>query len=262
MVVLFFGDIFGRPGREAILKALPNLKKKYQPDFILGNVENLAGGKGVTEKTLLELRGAGFHAFTSGNHIWDNREVFGLFEMGFPLIRPANYPDRPSLQCPGPGQLVVESGPHRLMLVNLMGRLFMDPLDCPFREVDEILKTNTERIPVWVDMHAEATSEKYAMGWYLDGRVAAVVGTHTHVQTSDARLLKRGTAYITDVGMNGSFDSVIGMGIEESKKRFSLKRRQPYVVATENAGISAVVVKIDDKGQATSIESLRYSVTA
>ncbi len=211
MVILVFADIFGRPGRRAVAHALPELKAKYQPDILIANVENLAGGRGVSRKTLNELKELGFHVFTSGNHLWDNKEVFGLLDSEKTFFRPANFSNPPGDPCPGRGFGFVEVNGKKIFVINLIGRVFMDMAEDPFATVDRILKENPVDCPVFVDMHADATSEKYAMGWHLAGRVAAVTGSHSHVQTADERILPGGTAYITDVGMSGSFDSVIGL---------------------------------------------------
>lgn len=260
MVILVFADIFGRTGRRAIAQTLPDLKLRYQPDFILGNVENLAGGRGVNRKTLFELKDMGFHGFTTGNHVWDNKEIYGLFESEPHLFRPANFPNPPGDRCPGRGYGYVEADGKRLFVINLIGRVFMDMGDCPFATVDRILAENRVDCPVWVDMHADATSEKYAMGWHLAGRVAAVTGSHSHVQTADDRILPGKTAYITDVGMTGSFDSVIGLRPAEIIRKFMTRRPQSTQGAKENPGICAVVIKIGDDHRAETIERLRYSV--
>lgn len=261
MVILCFGDIFGRPGRQAVAASLDDLKHRYNPDFIIGNAENLAGGKGVNRRTWEEMLRLGFDAFTSGNHIWDNREAISILEHDGRLIRPANYPDIPGDPCPGRGYTEIKSDAgHELFLVNVMGRTFMDPLDCPFAAVEKCLAANRRGLPVLVDMHGEASSEKYAMGWFLAGRVAAVVGTHTHVQTADERVLPGGTAYITDIGMSGAFDSCIGMRYQEIVHKFRTKRRVPFEVATANPGIGAVVITVGDDGKAESIERIRYTV--
>ena len=261
MVVLFFGDIYGKPGRRAIQKSLPLLKQKYEPDFILGNVENLAGGRGVNNKCFNEMINLGFHGFTSGNHIWDNKEVYGLFEKGAPLVRPANYPSPEGFPCPGYGATVIRNqAGQEIFVINLMGRVFMENTDCPFALVDQILREQKSSAPILVDMHADATSEKNAMGWFLDGRVAAVVGTHSHVQTADERVLPAGTAYITDIGMSGSFDSVIGLRPHEVIRKFLTKRPHPVAAAKENLGISCVVIQISPNQRAQSIERIRTTV--
>lgn len=261
MVILCFGDIFGSPGRRAVAHSLPFLKNKYAPDFIIGNAENLAGGRGVSRKTFDEMMNLGFDGLTSGNHIWDNKDVYAILDNDSRLFRPANFPEPEDFPCPGRGYgvLVSRTG-RRLFVVNVMGRVYMDAIDCPFAAVDRALKENTENYPVLVDMHAETTSEKAAMGWHLDGKASAVIGTHTHVQTADERVLPKGTAFITDIGMTGSFDSCIGMKSEQIIQRFQSKRRVPFESAEENPGICAVVIKLRDDGSAISIERIRQTV--
>ena len=260
MVVLCFGDIFAKPGRQAVAASLPYLKRKYAPDIILGNVENLAGGRGVNRKTYDELLNLGFHGFTSGNHIWDNKEVVTIMETDRRIIRPANYPNPPRDRCPGFGWTLLEVDGNSLFLVNVMGRIFMDAIDCPFAAVDEALKHNQNNVPALVDLHADATSEMVAMGWHLDGRVSAVVGTHSHVQTADERLLHKGTAYITDIGMTGSFDSVIGMDRKVVVEKFVTKRPRRYQPANENPGVCCVVITIGEDNRAQSIERIRFTL--
>jgi metallophosphoesterase (TIGR00282 family) len=206
---------------------------------------------------MLEL---GFSGFTSGNHIWDNREVLSILESDHRLIRPMNYPSPEGEGCPGKGHMLLKSGRQELFVINVMGRVFMDSLDCPFAAVDRALKEAPKDVPILVDFHADATSEKYAMGWHLDGRVTAIVGSHSHVQTADERILPGGSAYITDVGMTGAFDSVIGLKPQEIIKKFMTKRPQPTQAAKDNPGISCVVIKIGDRGRAQSIERLRYPI--
>jgi 2',3'-cyclic-nucleotide 2'-phosphodiesterase len=262
MIILYFGDVFGKPGRNAVRAALPNLVANYTPDFVFCNAENLAGGRGVNKRTFEEMVQMGFHGFTSGNHIWDNKEVYSIMETDERLLRPANYLSPPDMPCPGKGWRIFRNAGCELAVINLMGRLFMDPMDCPFAAADRILKEIPSHVPVFVDMHADATSEKYAMGFHLDGRVAAVVGSHSHVQTADERLLPKGTAYITDVGMSGSFDSVIGLRHTEIVKRFLTKRPIPTGPSKENPGVGCVIIKIGLNNRATSIERLRFSVEA
>lgn len=259
MVILYFADIFGKSGRRAVRAALPDLIARYCPDFIVGNAENLAGGRGVNKKSFTEMIGLGFHAFTSGNHIWDNKDVYEILERDNRLLRPLNYPSAVE-PCPGKGYGLFKSGKHELFLVNVMGRVFMDNLDCPFAAVDMALKMAPPNVPILVDMHADATSEKYAMGWHLDGRATAVVGSHSHVQTADERLLTKGTAYITDVGMSGAFDSVIGLEPAEIIKKFMTKRPQSTQAAKGGLGVSCVVIKTGMHAKALSIERLRFSV--
>jgi metallophosphoesterase (TIGR00282 family) len=260
MIVLFFGDIFGKPGRRAIARALPDLIEKHSPDFIFGNIENLAGGKGVNKKAFNEMLSMGFHGFTSGNHIWDNKEVYSILETDTRLVRPANYPDFPGMPCPGSGHAVFESKGKKICIANFMGRVFMESTDCPFQAAQKFLDLKLD-CPTIVDFHADATGEKYAMGFFLDGKVSAVVGTHTHVQTADERLLPKGTAYITDIGMSGSFDSCIGLKKEEIIQKYIIKRKLQQQNADENPGVSAVVIEInDDTNLAKSIERVRYTV--
>jgi|694.fasta_scaffold144706_3 metallophosphoesterase (TIGR00282 family) len=260
MVVLYFGDIFGKPGRRAIRQALPELIQKHKPDFIIGNAENLAGGKGVNKRTYHEMMEMGFDVLTSGNHIWDNKDVLSLFETTEKLIRPANFPEPPRERCPGRGHVLVEKNGHSLLVINLMGRVFMDSIECPFIEADRILAQHRTPVSIFVDMHADATSEKYAMGWHLNGRVSAVVGSHSHVQTADEQILPGGTAYITDVGMTGAFHSVIGMKPEEVIRRFMTKRKVQVQQSKEKPGISCVVIHINENHKATSIERIRFAV--
>jgi metallophosphoesterase (TIGR00282 family) len=260
MVILFFADIFAKPGRRAVAAALPELKRRYSPDFIVGNVENIAGGRGVNKKSFNQMIDLGFDGFTGGNHIFDNREVVTILENDHRLVRPANYPDPEGTPCPGRGWTKLTKEGKSLFLVNVLGRVFMDALDCPFQAVDRILAAQKPDCPVLVDMHADATSEKYAMGWHLAGRVSAVVGSHSHVQTADDRILPGGTAYITDVGMSGAFDSVIGLKPAEIIRKFMTKRSAPLQTATENPGICCVVIDVGEDGKARSIERIRQSV--
>jgi len=260
VVILYFGDIFGKVGRCAVRTALPDIIADHTPDFILGNAENLHGGRGINRKCFNELIEMGFHGVTAGNHTWDNRELLNWIDSEERVLRPANYPSPPDDPCPGRGYGVICAGDKRLFVINLMGRVFMDDLDCPFAKVDQILKDNPTPFPVFVDMHADATSEKYAMAWHLAGRVSVLVGSHSHVQTADERLLPGGTAYITDAGMNGAFDSVIGMRPAEVIRRFRTKRPFRYEPGNDNPGVSYVVVKLDPRGKALSIQRFRYTV--
>lgn len=251
MKILFFGDIIGQPGREAIKKILPQWKEKYSPDLILANGENLAHGLGITEKSLNEVLAAGIDLVTSGNHVFDKIEAINLLEnKDIPLLRPANYP--PSV--PGRGERIVEIGVKKILVINLNGRLFFkESLDCPFRKVDEILEEyQDEKInATLVDFHAEATSEKKAMGYYLDGRVTAVLGTHTHIPTADAEILPSGTAYISDVGMVGPMNSVIGIDKELAIKGYLTQippgKGEKGKLAEGPVEVNAVLIEIDDK---------------
>lgn len=209
--ILFFGDVVGKPGRKALIAVLPELKSQYRPHLTIANAENLAHGVGVTKKTLDECRRAGVDFFTSGNHIWDKPEAYQLFEAAdVPLLRPANYGGN----VPGTGHRLIPIGTQQILVINLNGTVFIqENFSNPFHAIDAILEEHRglSLAGTIVDLHAEATSEKTALGWYLDGRVSALLGTHTHIQTADERILPKGTAYITDVGMVGLRDSVIGV---------------------------------------------------
>ncbi|MBI5947578.1 MAG: YmdB family metallophosphoesterase [Chloroflexi bacterium] len=247
MRVLFLGDIVGSSGRDAVLASTPGLRAEFALDYVIANGENVAGGKGITPKLAEELLAGGIDVISGGNHTFQHREVYPYLDSGRPIARPHNYP-------PGaPGTGVVRAG--NLVLVNLIGRTFMGTAyDDPFRAADEILKTIGPGTVVVVDIHAEATSEKQALGWYLDGRVSAVIGTHTHVPTADCRLLPRGTAYCTDAGMCGARDSVIGDRVESVIERFLTQMPTRLPAAEGLAMINAVLVEIDDgSGLACSI---------
>ncbi|HHW02784.1 MAG TPA: TIGR00282 family metallophosphoesterase [Thermoanaerobacterales bacterium] len=252
MVLMMIGDIVGRPGRTILREKLPILKKEYGVDFVIANGENAAGGNGITQKIAQELFISGIDFLTMGNHIWDNKDVFNFIEEESRMIRPANYPPG----TPGRGYQIVktESG-ISIGIINISGRTFMSALDCPFRTADLILdkiKDNTDI--VIVDFHAEATSEKIAMGWYLDGRVTLVAGTHTHVQTADERILPNGTAYITDLGMTGPIDSILGIEKEPVIKKFISHLPARFEVAKGVSQINGIIVEIDEKtGKAKNI---------
>lgn len=248
--ILFLGDIFARIGRKAVIKTLPKLKKEYEPDFIMANAENLAHGKGVTETTIEEMQEAGIDFFTSGNHVWDKNDAYLLMNKKKPaLIRPANYP----AGTPGSGEQVVQIGIYNFLIINLIGRVFFrEDFDCPFRTADQILaKYKNENLAgILVDFHAEATSEKRAMGFHLDGRVSAVIGSHTHVQTSDEQILDHGTAYITDLGMTGSKNSVIGLDKKIIIKNFLTQINEPGEIhETGLCQINGVYLEINPKTQ-------------
>ncbi|MFB0566393.1 MAG: TIGR00282 family metallophosphoesterase [Candidatus Aminicenantaceae bacterium] len=250
--VLFLGDLIGRPGRKALKRYLPSLIEKYSPVLIIANAENAAGGIGITEKVGQELLSQ-LNVLTSGNHIWDKREVISYLEKEERLLRPANYPP----QNPGKGSYLFqgESG-VKVGIINLQGRVFMEPIDCPFRTADEELKKLGQLTQaIIVDFHAEATSEKQAMGWYLDGRVSAVIGTHTHVLTADERILTQGTAYITDVGMVGGYNSIIGIRRDQALKRFLTSRPQRFEPGKDGLFCSAVFTEIEAQtGKALKIQ--------
>lgn len=249
--VLFIGDIIGRPGRNALRAALPGLREKHRPHFVVANGENAAGGSGMTEEIGRDLF-AVLDALTSGNHIWDKKEGVAYMEGERRLLRPANYPPG----NPGRGSVVLEGpGGRKLGVLSLQGRVFMEPIDCPFRAADAAVEALRKETPcILIDLHAEATSEKQALGWYLDGRVSAVVGTHTHVPTADERVLPGGTAYITDAGMAGSRDSVIGIQKEQAIDKFLLARPVRFEPAKDGLFLSAVYIEIDSEtGRALSI---------
>jgi len=255
MRVLFIGDIVGSGGRGTLQTYLPRLKRKYQPTFTIVNGENAAGGRGITEKIAKSFFELGAGAITMGNHTWDNKEIFEFIDNENKLIRPANFPPG----TPGVGYTFIRSNQHELAVINLMGRTFLPATDCPFRTVDQLLDKIRQRTPyIFVDFHAEATSEKQAMGWFLDGRVTAVVGTHTHVQTGDPRILPKGTAYITDVGMVGPYDSILGMETEAVLKKFLTQLPVRFEVAEGRMQLNGVIIDINPvSGKAVNIKTIR-----
>lgn len=240
--VLFLGDIVGRAGRQAVQACLPFLKREFSPDIVVANAENAAGGIGITGEIATQLLQEGIDVLTTGNHAWKERAVYAYLDAEPRILRPANYPPG----APGRGWAVYPAGNHSLAVVNLCGRVFMDMVDCPFRAIDAILEEVRSVTPlVLVDFHAEATSEAQAFGWYVDGRCSAVVGTHTHVQTADARILPQGTAYITDAGMCGALDSVIGMQVEQVIQRFRSQLPVKFEAARGRPAVQGVFVEID-----------------
>ncbi len=256
MKVLFVGDITGEAGREVLSNLLPKVVERYKIDFIIANGENAAAGFGITPKIAEELFRLGVHVITTGNHVWDKKEIIGHLSKEKRLLRPANYPDG----VEGFGKILLDTDTgDRVGVLHLMGRVFMIPIDCPFRcakrEIEE-LKRETNIIVV--DFHAEATSEKIAMGWFLDGEVSAVIGTHTHVQTADERILPQGTAYLTDVGMTGPIDSVIGIKKESIIDKFLTQTPRRFETANGPAFLSCVIIDIDpDNGKAKNIQRLQ-----
>jgi len=247
------GDVHGRPGRRAVARRVPSLRRELEVDFVVANAENSAGGVGLTPQTAAELFAAGVDALTGGNHTWAKREAYELLNSDPRVVRPANYPPG----VPGQGSTVIRRGGAALAVLNLQGRVFMEPLDDPFRVAREEVDRLRELTPfVLVDFHAEATSEKLALGYFLDGRVTAVVGTHTHVQTADERVLPGGTAYITDVGMTGPRDGVIGMDRDAILQRFLLQLPVRFEVASGAVQFNAVLVEADASGRATSIRRI------
>lgn len=250
--VLFLGDIIGRPGRKALKKHLSSLLRKHSSTMVIANAENAAGGVGITEEVGQELL-LQVDVLSSGNHIWDKKEAIDYLQKEPRLLRPANYPP----ENPGKGTYIFEArSGQKVGVLNLQGRVFMEPIDCPFRTADKEVEELRALTPVIiVDFHAEATSEKQAMGWYLDGRVSAVVGTHTHVPTADERILPQGTAFITDVGMVGAYNSVIGIRRDQALKRFLTARPSRFEPAKEGIFFSAVFIEVDNKtGKALSIQ--------
>lgn len=257
MNILFFGDVVGQPGRAAIKKILPTWKEKHKIDFTIANCENIAHGKGITEQTLNEMFAAGIDLATSGDHIWSKEEARSLLtNKKYPLIRPANYPEG----APGNGYYLAQLRTKKILVINLIGRVFMrQQYDDPFRKADQIIdEIGDEADAIIVDWHAEATSEKVCLGWYLDGRVSAVLGTHTHIPTADARILPQGAAYISDVGMTGAKNSSLGAKKELAIESFLTQMPFKYEVSEEDpAEINAVVVKIGKNKQAEKIKLLQ-----
>src|SRR6476646_11484308 len=251
MKILMIGDVVAKPGRVAVLERIQDLREQHQVDLAIMNAENLAGGFSVTPALCEQLFATGIDVMTSGNHIFDKKEAIDYIRKQPRLVRPANYPPN----TPGLGFWSGEVKGTRVAVINVMGRVFMPPSDDPFRIVDQVLQSLPENTTVrLVDMHAEATSEKVAMGWHLDGRVSAVVGTHTHVQTADERILPQGTAYLTDAGMTGPHDSIIGMEREPSLARFLTGLPTKFEPATGNPRLNGVIVDADDAtGKATGI---------
>ncbi|MFC1512303.1 TIGR00282 family metallophosphoesterase [Candidatus Latescibacterota bacterium] len=254
MKVLFVGDIFGRPGKQVASHFIPKFRRERNIDCCIANGENAAGGFGLTETTAHKMFSYGVDIITSGNHIWDRKEVETILEASDRILRPANYPPG----VPGNGFTVIERGGYPIGVINLMGRIFLPPIDCPFRAADEVIAQIREMTSIiLIDFHAEGTSEKIALGWYLDGRVSAVIGTHTHVMTADERILPNGTAYISDVGMTGPHDSVIGVRIDQSITRIMTHMPVKFSPAEENLKFNAVMVDIDEEsGRARSIERI------
>jgi len=258
MWVLFFGDVVGKPGRKAVAEFLSRLGGVRDVDLVIANGENAASGMGLTDTVVRDLFESGVDVLTGGNHVWDKKEGIPLVRAGERILRPANYP--PGVDGRGWGVFHGRSGtPYAV--VSLIGRVFMGNYDCPFRWADASLPAiRREAACVVVDFHAEATSEKAALGWYLDGRVSAVIGTHTHVQTADERILTQGTAYMSDAGMTGSFDSVIGIGKDDAIRKFLTQLPVKFEVPKKDLRLNGVVVGIDEtSGKAVSIERIAIS---
>lgn len=259
MRILFIGDIVGRPGRELVRRGVAGLVEEHRIDLVTANAENAAAGFGITREIGDQILEWGVDVMTSGNHIWDKKEAIPYIGAEPRLLRPANFP----AGVPGSGSYVVRTADGRSAgVINVMGRVFMLNIDDPFAVVLREIEAVRQRARVIVvDFHAEATSEKVAMGWHLDGKVTAVIGTHTHVQTADERILPKGTAYLTDVGMTGPHDSVIGVEIEPSLGRFLNAMPARFETATANPRLNAVIIEADDRtGLATDIERLSYSL--
>ncbi len=254
MLVLAIGDVIGKPGRHALRELMPGFRRQYEPDLVIANAENSAGGIGVTPETATDMLEAGVDVLTSGNHIWAHREILAYLDSDMPLLRPLNYPPVVS----GRGFLVRD----RVAVVNLIGRTFIGNFDDPFRAIDNLLRELAGHVStVIIDFHAEATSEKMAMGRYLDGRVSAVLGTHTHVGTIDAQVLPKGTAYVTDIGMTGPVNSVIGDDTESVIRRFLTAIPSRLTVGEGKVMLNAILVQLDDDtGKALGIERIYREV--
>ncbi|KYO65740.1 hypothetical protein ATZ99_13780 [Thermovenabulum gondwanense] len=245
----------GRPGRNILKENLKNIIEEYTVDFVIANGENAAGGNGITKKVAEELFETGVNFLTMGNHVWDNKDIFTFIDNEERIIRPLNYPPG----TPGKGSKIIEIKNNlKIGIINISGRTYMQNLDCPFRTcIEEIEKISSITNIIIVDFHAEATSEKQAMGWYLDGKVSAVIGTHTHVQTADERILPGGTAYITDVGMTGAFNSILGVEVEGVIKKFITQLPARFDVAKGIAQLNSVLIEIEENtGRATSINRI------
>jgi 2',3'-cyclic-nucleotide 2'-phosphodiesterase len=255
--LLFVADVVGKPGRVGLARAMPALRERWEPDLAIVNGENSAGGLGITERTAEDLFGMGFDVITLGNHAYRRREVYEYLSRSDRVIRPANF----MAGSPGQGHTVVEAGGMRVCVINLIGMVNLQAARSPFAEADSLLERVADAADVFVvDFHAEVTSEKVAMGWHLDGRVAAVLGTHTHVPTADARVLPQGTAFISDVGMTGSRASVLGVRWEQALEGFRTQMPQRFETADEDLWVNAVVVDINDRGLADAIEPVRMPV--
>lgn len=256
MRILFIGDVVGEPGRRAVKEIVPKIKKREGVEFVIANGENAAGGSGITPALADELFGYGVDVITTGDHIWKRKEILERIESDRRILRPANYPR----EAPGSGSTIVKSGSDiDVGVINLIGRVFMQALECPFRVAkEEIARLKTKTNIIIVDIHAEATSEKIALGWYLDGEVSAVVGTHTHIQTADEKILPNGTAFITDAGMTGPYDSVIGRRKEEILTRFITQMPVKFEMAEGDIQLHGVILDIDEKtGRANSIKRVQ-----
>ncbi|MDI6601772.1 MAG: TIGR00282 family metallophosphoesterase [Thermoanaerobacteraceae bacterium] len=253
MRILFIGDIVGRPGRYLLRDFLNFIKDEYNIDVVIANGENAAHGNGLTKKIVDELYSYGIDVITSGNHIWDKKEILDIIDNEERLIRPVNYPEG----VPGKGYTFYKYGEITICIINVMGRVFMNPLDCPFKTIDKIIDACADiATHIIIDFHGEATSEKIAFGYYVDGRVTAVLGTHTHVQTADAKILPGGTAYITDVGMTGPLNSVIGSDKDAIIKKFITGIPSKFDVAGGEAQLNAIILETNENGRVNNITVL------
>jgi len=254
--VLIVGDISGKPGRKLVRELLPKIKAERDIDFVIANGENAAGGFGITRETANELFYNGIDILTMGNHTWDNKDIFNFLDKEERLIRPLNYPEG----TPGKGSIIVKlTNGLKIGIINLLGRVFLSNVECPFTTaLKEIEKMREETSIIFIDFHAEVTSEKVALGWYLDGKVTGLVGTHTHIQTADERLLPQGTAYITDLGMTGSYNSVLGVKKELVIQKFLTQLPVRFEVAKGDEIFCGVIIKVDDNtGKAVQIERVQ-----
>ena len=256
MRILFIGDIVGEPGRQAIKELVPKIVKREKIDFVIANGENTAGGSGITPMIVDELLGYGVDVITSGDHIWKRKEILDRIAEDARILRPANYPT----EAPGFGATVVTSKSGvDVGVINLIGRVFMQAVECPFKTVKrEVEKMKNKTRIIVVDMHAEATSEKVALGWFLDGTVSAIIGTHTHIQTADEKILPKGTAFLTDAGMTGPYDSVIGRKKEQILNRFITQMPTKFEMAENDVQLHGAIIEVDEKtGRAESIKRVQ-----
>jgi metallophosphoesterase (TIGR00282 family) len=252
--IFVIGDIVGKAGRNILASKLPGLIDREKIDVVIANGENSAGGMAMTPEVTRELFSRGINVITSGNHVWNNNDILQIIDADLNFLRPANYPPDAS----GKGYCIINFKGINVCVINLMGRVLMSILDCPFRKFDEIYaKVKNDSHIIIVDFHAEATSEKQALGWYIDGRASVMFGTHTHVQTADERILPNGTGYITDIGMTGAFDSVIGMKIDNAVRFLISQTKAKFETAEENPGINGAIFTVTDAGKTVAIKRIR-----
>jgi metallophosphoesterase (TIGR00282 family) len=251
--LLLIGDVVGKPGRKGLAAAMPELRERYAPDLVIANGENSAGGLGITERTAEEMFSAGVGVITNGNHVYKHRDAYDYLDREERVVRPANYPR----SNPGRGHTIVDVAGRRVCVINLSGAVYLKVARSPFSEIDALLERLAGEADVFVvDFHAEVTSEKVAMGWHLDGRVAVVFGTHTHVPTADGRVLPGGTAYISDIGMTGARRSVIGVRVEQALESFRTQMPVRFETADEDVWVMGAAVEVTDDGRATAIEQV------